>query len=142
VRGSGQWEHLSPSWWSMALGVWQRSEVTTSFAGKRIYIIGLGARGTGRACAQVLAARGAQCTLADINPSSALSSELELLAGHSCHLELGDQAYATIEQADLVVVSPGVPRRSNRFNECAPRAFRSGRRSRLRTNCAPRRLWR
>ena len=93
----------------MALGVWQRSEVTTSFAGKRIYIIGLGARGTGRACAQVLAARGAQCTLADIKPSSALSSELELLADTPVTLELGDQAYATIEQADLVVVSPGVP---------------------------------
>ena len=93
----------------MAFGVWQRPDVRTELAGKRVYIIGLGARGTGRATAQVLAARGAHCTVADTKPAEQLATEIERLGEAPVTLELGDQAYTTIEQADLVVISPGVP---------------------------------
>lgn len=84
---------------------WTRDD----FRGRRVYVIGLGSKGTGRACAQVLAPLGARVTVADIKPAAELADELATIEGLEVALELGDQAYATIEDSDLVVLSPGVP---------------------------------
>jgi UDP-N-acetylmuramoylalanine--D-glutamate ligase len=79
-------------------------------AGKRIHIIGLGAKGTGSACARVLGARGALITISDEKTPDALADEVEKLDGVAVRLQLGPaEAYRDIETADLVVPSPGVP---------------------------------
>jgi len=79
-------------------------------AGKRIHVIGLGAKGTGGACARVLGARGALITISDEKTPGALAGEVKKLDGVSVRLQLGPaEAYRDIEQADLVVPSPGVP---------------------------------
>lgn len=78
--------------------------------GKRIHVIGLGAKGTGRACAQVLGARGALITISDSKTPTGLGEEMAKLGNVSVRLQLGPQeAYRDIERADLVVPSPGVP---------------------------------
>jgi UDP-N-acetylmuramoylalanine--D-glutamate ligase len=82
--------------------------MTNDFSGKRVYVIGLGAKGTGRATAQVLARRGARVTVADMKAAPELAGEIAALPS-SVTLEVGDRAYAGIEAADLVVISPGVP---------------------------------
>jgi UDP-N-acetylmuramoylalanine--D-glutamate ligase len=73
-------------------------------------VIGLGAKGTGRAVALVLGPLGAQVTISDAKPAAELAGEVEKLAGLPVRLLLGpEEAYRDIEQADLVVPSPGVP---------------------------------
>jgi UDP-N-acetylmuramoylalanine--D-glutamate ligase len=77
---------------------------------KRVHIIGLGAKGTGRACARVLSARGARITISDEKSSQELSAEVARLTDLPITLLLGpDAAYRDLEQADLIIPSPGVP---------------------------------
>jgi len=79
-------------------------------SGKRIHIIGLGAKGTGSACARVLGARGALITISDSKTPEELADEVAKLDGLAVRLQLGpEEAYRDIENADLVVPSPGVP---------------------------------
>jgi len=84
---------------------WMRQE----FRGRRVYVIGLGSKGTGRACAHVLVPMGARVTVADVKPAAELADQLGRIEGLEVGLELGDQAYATIEDSELIVLSPGVP---------------------------------
>lgn len=79
------------------------------FSGKRVHIIGLGAWGTGRATARVLAARGAGVTVSDIKPADQLAQEIAALEGTGVVVLAGRDAYRGIEESDLVVPSPGVP---------------------------------
>jgi len=79
-------------------------------AGKRVHIIGLGAKGTGRACAKVLSNLGARITISDEKAPQALATELAQLDCPTVRLQLGvGEAYADLSQADLIVPSPGVP---------------------------------
>jgi UDP-N-acetylmuramoylalanine--D-glutamate ligase len=77
--------------------------------GQTIHVIGLGAKGTGRACARVLGALGARVVISDSKPADQLAAEIAKLEGLPVELLLGDAAYGGIETADLVVPSPGVP---------------------------------
>ncbi len=79
------------------------------FDGKNIHIIGLGAKGTGRACAEVLGRLGAKITISDSKSPESLADEVEKLPGKGITFLLGDDAYKYIENADLVIPSPGVP---------------------------------
>ena len=79
------------------------------FSGKRVHVIGLGAYGTGREVARVLAARGAVVTVSDVKPAAELGSEIEALRDTPVQILTGDEAYGGIEEAELVVPSPGVP---------------------------------
>ena len=79
-------------------------------AGKRVHIIGLGEKGTGRACAKALGELGAIITISDPKTSAELAEEVGKLGDSSICLLLGpEKAYHGIEQADLIVPSPGVP---------------------------------
>jgi UDP-N-acetylmuramoylalanine--D-glutamate ligase len=79
-------------------------------AGKRIHVIGLGAKGTGRACTQVLGKLGAQITISDAKTPAELAGEVAKLGDASVRLQFGPgEAYADLEAADLIVPSPGVP---------------------------------
>lgn len=79
------------------------------FEGKKVHIIGLGAKGTGRACAEVLGRMGADITISDSKSEKALTDEVIKLQGKGIKFLLGDDAYKGIENADLVIPSPGVP---------------------------------
>ena len=58
-------------------------------AGKRIHVIGLGAKGTGRACATVLGARGASVTICDEKTPGEVVDEIAKLGNASVRLQLG-----------------------------------------------------
>jgi len=81
----------------------------TDFAGLRVHVIGLGALGTGRAMARVLAARGAKVTVSDVKPAEQLKTEIAALDGAGVAVLTGADAYRGLEDAELIVPSPGVP---------------------------------
>ena len=83
--------------------------MVVDFTGKPVHVIGLGSLGTGRAVARVLAARGARVTVSDEKPAETLQPEIEALAGTGVTILTGEEAYRGIEEAELVVPSPGVP---------------------------------
>jgi UDP-N-acetylmuramoylalanine--D-glutamate ligase len=80
-----------------------------SFDGVRVHVIGLGEYGTGRAVARALWRRGARVTVSDIKPASELTREVEGLKDTDVAVQTGQEAYRGIEEAELVVPSPGVP---------------------------------
>lgn len=79
------------------------------FRGKRIAV--LGAAATGMAAAPVLARLGAEVWVFDAKPAEALGEAPARLAEFA-QVFLGDPDYAQLEQCDLIVPSPGVPRES------------------------------
>ena len=85
------------------------NDMDERFADKRVHVIGLGSYGTGREVARVLAARGAQVTVSDIKTEAELVDEIAALGDTDVRVQAGDEAYHGIEQADMVVPSPGVP---------------------------------
>ena len=88
------------------------------FRGKRIAV--LGAAATGMAAAPVLARLGAEVWVFDAKPAEALGEAPERLAEFA-QLFLGDPDYAQLEQCDLIVPSPGVPRESPALQEAVRR---------------------
>jgi len=78
-----------------------------SLQGKTVVVVGLGASGV---CAASLALkRGARVAGVDAKPLAELSAAARALEGAGVSLHAGAGAYAAIDRADLVVVSPGVP---------------------------------
>ncbi|UCH36715.1 MAG: UDP-N-acetylmuramoyl-L-alanine--D-glutamate ligase [Armatimonadota bacterium] len=75
---------------------------------RRAYVIGLGEYGTGRAVATALASLGISVTAADVKPPEDLADQIEALP-QEVTLEAGQEAYRTLLDSDLVVISPGVP---------------------------------
>lgn len=78
--------------------------------GKNILVVGL-AR-TGVAVARFLAKNGARVTVTDLRDEAALSGPLGDLAGLHVRYVLGRHDKADFAEADVVVVSPGVPQES------------------------------
>jgi UDP-N-acetylmuramoylalanine--D-glutamate ligase len=77
---------------------------TFSVAGLRVVVVG--AARSGLAAAELLQKRGAHVTLSESRPSF---EGAEALAAMGVRLETGGHEPATLAEADLVVVSPGVP---------------------------------
>jgi UDP-N-acetylmuramoylalanine--D-glutamate ligase len=75
---------------------------------KRAYVIGLGEYGSGRAAATALAGMGVAVTAADVKPADELAAQLCALPPEVA-VEVGEDAYRTLLDSDLVVISPGVP---------------------------------
>ncbi len=75
--------------------------------GKKVVVVGLGASGI--AAARLCAARGATVTGTDGKTREQASSELVALEGAGVRLALGGHADAGLSEADLIVISPGVP---------------------------------
>jgi UDP-N-acetylmuramoylalanine--D-glutamate ligase len=72
--------------------------------GKRVTVVG--AARSGIAAAELLARRRAHVTLTEVRPAVA---EAEPLRGLGVQLELGGHRPETLTDADLIVLSPGVP---------------------------------
>ena len=70
-------------------------------------MVGLGASGV--AAAGLCLARGARVVANDAKPEGALGPEARALAGAGAELVAGGHAAARLHEADLIVVSPGVP---------------------------------
>jgi len=77
------------------------------FTGKHILVVGLGR--SGAAAARFLAARGARVKVTDAAPAEALGPVVAEMAGLGVELELGGHRPEGFSQADLIVLSPGVP---------------------------------
>ncbi len=75
--------------------------------GKKVVVVGLGASGI--AAARLCAARGATVTGTDEKTREKASPELLALEPDGIRLALGGHADAGLSQADLIVISPGVP---------------------------------
>jgi UDP-N-acetylmuramoylalanine--D-glutamate ligase len=75
-----------------------------SVVGRRVVVVG--AARSGVAAARLLVARGAEVVLTD---TSAAVPDAERLRGEGVRLELGGHVGRTLANADLVVLSPGVP---------------------------------
>lgn len=79
--------------------------------GKSVVVVGLAQ--TGVALARFCAARGAHVVVTDAKPAASLAAQMAQLsnevASGRVRAELGGHHTATFTQADLVVMSPGVP---------------------------------
>lgn len=76
-------------------------------AGKRITIIGMARSGI--AAAHFLARRGARVLVSDSKEAGSLRAESDLLRANGIEVETGGHSHAALMDADLIVVSPGVP---------------------------------
>jgi UDP-N-acetylmuramoylalanine--D-glutamate ligase len=79
----------------------------SELSGKQVVIVGLGVSGV--AAARLCLRRGARVVANDGKPRDALSAEARALERLGATLVAGGHASAGIEEADVVVVSPGVP---------------------------------
>ncbi|MGH2593285.1 MAG: UDP-N-acetylmuramoyl-L-alanine--D-glutamate ligase [Anaerolineae bacterium] len=75
--------------------------------GRRVVVLGLARQGT--ALARWLAGQGAQVTVSDAKPASALGDALRFLEGLSIRFELGGHPLSLLDQCDLLCLSGGVP---------------------------------
>jgi UDP-N-acetylmuramoylalanine--D-glutamate ligase len=80
------------------------SDASFSVRGKRVVVVG--AARSGVAAAELLVRRGAIVTLSDLRDRI---DDEERLRGAGVSLELGGHQPATMVEADLIVLSPGVP---------------------------------
>jgi UDP-N-acetylmuramoylalanine--D-glutamate ligase len=92
------------------------------FRGKRVTVMGLGARAGGLGVARYLAGVGACVTVTDLRTADELAAPIAELAGLPVRFALGghDERDFTSERADIVVRNPGV-RRNSPFLELARR---------------------
>jgi UDP-N-acetylmuramoylalanine--D-glutamate ligase len=80
----------------------------SELAGKRVIVVGLGASGV--AAARLCLRRGAHVVASDRKAAAELSDEALALVAMGATLEVGGNAEEHIAEADIVVLSPGVPR--------------------------------
>jgi UDP-N-acetylmuramoylalanine--D-glutamate ligase len=84
-------------------------EAVVELAGARVTVIGLARSGI--AACRLLQAAGAHVTVADRKESAELTSALDGIDRDHVGVTLGAQYESSLDEADLVVISPGVPSR-------------------------------
>lgn len=75
--------------------------------GKHVVVVGMGK--SGLAAARFLRGQGAQVTISDSRPATALSEQIETMLAAGVAVETGGHGLLTFRRQDLLVVSPGVP---------------------------------
>jgi UDP-N-acetylmuramoylalanine--D-glutamate ligase len=80
---------------------------TFDLAGKRVVVVGLGL--SGLAACRLLMSRGVKVVATDSKKAEAASDDVKALEREGATLVLGGHADARLPEADLIVVSPGVP---------------------------------
>ena len=81
---------------------------TSSLAGKRVTVMGLGHFGGGIAVARWLVEHGAHVLVTDRSPAEQLAGSVTQLAGLPIEFRLGGHCHEDFRNADLVVASPAV----------------------------------
>lgn len=76
-------------------------------AGRRVVVLGLARQGL--ALSRWLAEQGAQVTVSDVKPASALGDALHALEGLPIRFELGGHPLSLLDDCDLLCLSGGVP---------------------------------
>jgi UDP-N-acetylmuramoylalanine--D-glutamate ligase len=82
--------------------------MVSELSGKRVVVVGLGASGV--AAARLCLKRGARVVANDAKPLAALSDDARSLEALGAEVVAGGHDAAGMESADVIVVSPGVPR--------------------------------
>ncbi|RKY70323.1 MAG: UDP-N-acetylmuramoyl-L-alanine--D-glutamate ligase [Candidatus Latescibacterota bacterium] len=82
------------------------------FTNKRVTLMGLGLFGGGVGAARFLIQRGASVTVTDLRSDQVLAESLKALKGLPITFRLGEHREADFREADVVVVSPAVPKNS------------------------------
>ena len=82
---------------------------TVKLAGANVTVMGLARSGV--AACRLLQAAGAQVTVADRQEQAELASILGSIERDHVRVTVGTQYESSLESADLVVISPGVPYR-------------------------------
>lgn len=93
----------------------------TTYAGRHITVVGLGREGL--AVTRVLAREGARITVSDTRDEAALAARLAALDGLDVRLSLGGNRPAEALDCDLLVLSPGVDKRSPLVREALRRGI-------------------
>jgi len=84
----------------------------TSFAGRAVTVMGLGLFGGGIGAARYFARRGARVTVTDTKSAASLQPSIDALAGLPITFHLGGHQDADFTHADILAVSPAVPKTS------------------------------
>lgn len=79
----------------------------TTLANKNVLIVGFGK--SGQAAARYCVAQGAQVTVTDMRAAAEFTNHLPTFTGQMIQFVWGHHPAACFAQADLVIVSPGVP---------------------------------
>jgi UDP-N-acetylmuramoylalanine--D-glutamate ligase len=74
---------------------------------RHVLVVGLGA--SGRAVCQVLLRQGHEVIATDLNDRASLDSSIHDLQDSGCRLRLGEHRREDFVNAELIIVSPGVP---------------------------------
>jgi UDP-N-acetylmuramoylalanine--D-glutamate ligase len=90
-----------------------------ALAGRRVTVVGLARSGI--AACRLLVACGAEVTATDAQPADALSAAARALGGEGVRLHPGGHPPAAFRDAELVVVSPGVPAEHAALEVCRRR---------------------
>ena len=90
-------------------------------AGKKVIVVGLGLSGI--AAVRFLHKRGAQVSVTDIKPEGQLTHALSQLEGLPVDLYLGGHPLERFLNADLIILSPGVPFSSEPVQAAASRGI-------------------
>src|SRR5215510_15146381 len=89
--------------------VWELHDMdSTTFAGKRITIMGLGFFGGTIGLARYLVSQGARVTVTDLKPATDLQDSIAALQGLPVRFVLGRHDFADFTDADFVFASPAV----------------------------------
>lgn len=83
-----------------------------TFRKKRVTIMGLGSFGGGIGAARFIGGLGARVTITDVKGEESLRESIEALRGLGIRFVLGRHEMSDFTGADMVVVSPAVPRDS------------------------------
>lgn len=75
--------------------------------GQRVLVVGMGKSGI--AAARFLRHAGAQVTISDSRPATALQAQIDQMLAAGVAVETGGHGVLTFRRQDLIVVSPGVP---------------------------------
>ncbi|MFQ5900018.1 MAG: UDP-N-acetylmuramoyl-L-alanine--D-glutamate ligase [Thermodesulfobacteriota bacterium] len=89
---------------------------------KRILVVGLGR--TGMAVSKFLAGNKARTAVSDSRPVTELKQEMEILTDLGVMVEAGGHLAETFLKADLIVVSPGIPRTLDPLIEAEKRGIK------------------
>jgi UDP-N-acetylmuramoylalanine--D-glutamate ligase len=86
----------------------------TDFQGKRVTVVGMARSGV--AAARALHARGARVTVTDKKPAAELSAQIGALGTNEITVVAGGHPDRVFIDADLIVLSPGVPKSAQILN--------------------------